>query len=374
MESNQRDLPPPSTLGRMSSTMSTALPPFSYSWQGTESMQHWLVAKAEEDRRASEQEKTRQESLRLEQRKVEHAMLMDALRAGVPLHMVPFIFCGGNGHSNSNRLLDILQQYPSQPPRRTSVSTASHQTFPSPRISTTLPPISQQPSQVTPPEPQRDARTMPQNPFGASTLPARPVAGDIPLQLPAFGAPAIPGTSVLRPMEGPTQGQQYIPTPQTPQRAPVRSASRTRRSSPSISFHHWVPPGQSQSQGSLSKGQTEPNQQTPSQSTNNTETSPSRKRKSISFHHHGPPSVHSSDGTAKAPRLGAHSPTGMIFHNFGPHDHQHQKQRSGSVSQDSQPVDEDSDYLRKQRLGLAARAAGQDTGEYPKQIASKHLD
>lgn len=62
---------------------------------------HWLNAKTWEDRRMQETQRTKQEALKLEQRKYELSMLRDALRAGVPLHLVPVLFGGAAPPSRS---------------------------------------------------------------------------------------------------------------------------------------------------------------------------------------------------------------------------------------------------------------------------------
>ena len=63
-----------------------------------------LEFKAEEERRKQEEEKTRQESLRLEQRKIEAAILHDALHGGIPPQMVPIIYAGiGSARTGADR-------------------------------------------------------------------------------------------------------------------------------------------------------------------------------------------------------------------------------------------------------------------------------
>ena len=78
-------LPPPPT-------MPTCVPPLPPAWEGTDKMLDWLSAKMEEDKRRQEEERTRQRTLLLEQRRVEHLMLSDAVRAGVPPNMIPTMF------------------------------------------------------------------------------------------------------------------------------------------------------------------------------------------------------------------------------------------------------------------------------------------
>ncbi|KAG9773573.1 hypothetical protein KCU88_g5741, partial [Aureobasidium melanogenum] len=81
-------------------------------WAGQdESMRSWLHAKAEEDRRKQEEEKTRQETLRLDRRRIEQSMLRDSLQGGVPPAMVPLIFAGIGGGSLPGQALEWAQQY-----------------------------------------------------------------------------------------------------------------------------------------------------------------------------------------------------------------------------------------------------------------------
>ncbi|KAL5583701.1 hypothetical protein FOVSG1_015052 [Fusarium oxysporum f. sp. vasinfectum] len=62
-------------------------------WQAAEEyMRNWLPAKVEEDKRRREEERTKQESLHLEQRTVEMDMLCTSLQDGIPPAMIPLIF------------------------------------------------------------------------------------------------------------------------------------------------------------------------------------------------------------------------------------------------------------------------------------------
>lgn len=261
-----------------------------------EHMQHWLQAKAEDDRRSQEEEKTRQEALKLEQRKIEQAILADSLRSGVPPHMLPFLFASmnGNGPSYPEPTPDMAHQW------LRSGATQIHATSRSPRshiqaslpgsgVSTTLPPLPQH-LQTAPAGPQRDLPST--NPTLYTSSPnIPPGAGSITTHVPPSHSAT---TGVLkpvgrpaRPVDVPTPGQIQIPpnfstTPRTSvsqqqqQTATTRSEPRTRRSSPSISFHHWVPP-QAQAQAQASGPA-------------DAHTQPGRKRKSSYPHHdHAPP-------------------------------------------------------------------------------------
>lgn len=291
MDSSQINLPPLSSLTRLPKSMPAPMPPAPGYSEGPEQMQHWLQAKTEDDRRSQEEEKTRQEALKLEQRKVEQAILADSLRAGVPPHMLPLLFtglCAGNAISNSTQ--DMIQQSAVQTSRAESPRSRFQPAFQGPGISTTFPPLAQPPAGS-----QRDLPAV--NPTlhatAAQNVPPRTEnsAANLPPSHSATAGILKPVGHLARPVEVPGQA----PTPpnfpsithatasqQQQQNAAIRNDSMPRRSSPSISFHHWVPPqAHMQADGQISS---------------------SRKRKSSYPHHHQapPPSIHSSDTPARA--------------------------------------------------------------------------
>jgi hypothetical protein len=62
-------------------------------WRGAEeSMRDWLQASVEENKKRQTEERTRQESLRLEQRKVEMDMMCTSLQGGIPPALIPLVF------------------------------------------------------------------------------------------------------------------------------------------------------------------------------------------------------------------------------------------------------------------------------------------
>lgn len=101
-------LPPPPA-------MPTRVPPLPTAWHGTDRMSEWLKAKAEEDKRRQEEERTHQAQLILELRRVEQAMISDSLRAGVPPHMIPMIFNGVHTTGANPHLAMELQRQWSAP-------------------------------------------------------------------------------------------------------------------------------------------------------------------------------------------------------------------------------------------------------------------
>ncbi|OBT55219.1 hypothetical protein VE04_05154 [Pseudogymnoascus sp. 24MN13] len=80
-------------------------------WHGAEeSMRTWLQAKSEEDKRRQEEERTAQESLRLEQRRIEHDILRTSLSGGIPPHLIPLVFAGVGGGSLPSAGLEWAQR------------------------------------------------------------------------------------------------------------------------------------------------------------------------------------------------------------------------------------------------------------------------
>ncbi|KAI5364145.1 hypothetical protein Slin14017_G061090 [Septoria linicola] len=248
---------PPTSLG----SQLGAIPDPPRQWAGQEDhMRNWLAAKAEEDKRKQEEEKTRQETLRLEQRKIESDMLRESLRAGVPPAMVPMIYAGIGGGNLFNISMDWLQQYASQ------LQVSQQQQ------------LQQQPS----PDMRRDGRLIGPPvpaPFPTAQHPqhqqvlhtqstAEPVAPPGPLQT-TFSAyqpspgrhqqqqqqqhTSAPRTAAHTQLPRLTTNEMYVHQPPPPSGTshPLQQSQTVHQdqatSSPSIYFHHWVPPSESKS-------------------------------------------------------------------------------------------------------------------------------
>ena len=236
--------PGPSSLGQSLGH----LPAQPSQWQGQEdSMRHWLVAKAEEDKRKQEEEKTKQEVLRLDQRRIEQSMLRESLQAGVPPAMVPMIYAGIGGANLANVSVDWLQQYASQ--LQQSQQQIQHQTSP---------------------EMQRESRLIGQTPGFRSAAPQSAQArhaeqnqAQVPPLQTTFSAyqptpqQRAPQTSIPRsathtqlPRLTTNEMHVYQPPSATPGSAHPLQQIQTIHpdqptSSPSIYFHHGVPPNES---------------------------------------------------------------------------------------------------------------------------------
>ncbi|KAH7155065.1 hypothetical protein B0J13DRAFT_216560 [Dactylonectria estremocensis] len=233
--------PPPPSLGPSHQQRESwaQLPAPPQQWQGAEEpMKHWLLARAEEDKRKQEEERTRQESLRLEQRKVEMDMLRTSLSGGIPPAMVPLVFAGlGNGGALSQAALEWTQQFmpQSQPPRA--------QLMP--------------PQGAVSPEHQRDVQPAPAPPGQYHNLPPVPPPAQPGYAYP--GSPARPrGQTVVGTVGRPVAIGSNLPSLNTNMSQPTHGAGppmaahphmqqaqpplAETQASPSIYFHHWQPP------------------------------------------------------------------------------------------------------------------------------------
>jgi hypothetical protein len=291
MSSHHRGLPPPVGMQlpppeRQPSVMGAslgALPAPPSQWQGQDhpdSMRNWLTAKAEEDRRKQEEEKTRQETMRLDQRKIEQSMLRESLQGGIPPVMVPLIFAGMGGGALPAQTLEWAQHYMAQMTIQNQQQQAQLAQEQQQRVQQQQAQQQQQqlpPSQHMSPDVRRDNRMIPPNPYGGHQ-PLQP-APQPAQQLPQLPPPQRQQSTIL---SGPTSaprpstsssnlarlnttetnaqiqqqhhdiqpqiGNQSLIQPhplqpaqsqQQQQQDPQPSASGT---APGLFFHHWTPP------------------------------------------------------------------------------------------------------------------------------------
>lgn len=328
----RRELPIPSAMSRPAEPSIPAvsppsqLPTLDPAYYSEDSIRQWLRTRAEEDRRRQEEERTRQESLKLEQRRIEQSMLRDAFQGGVPPQMVPLIFVGLGGKS-LNMQTDVAQQIDSsiqqaqswQQPYR--AHTAQQQPLPT-QVPSRLPPPGSETSQSLPADIRRDNnRAIPPNPYASQPAPPRTSSppqptppsptqtqlyrGSLqPARLHSFGdaqsnssMPRLNTTEIQFSHSshnvGPAQpqpglGSTYVPGVPTsaPPPAPTRPETQANQS-PSIYFHHWVPPSQSQPSTPSTRGRQESASRPHAQG--ETHTSPGRKRKAVGSHPPPPP-------------------------------------------------------------------------------------
>ncbi|KAI1629230.1 hypothetical protein EDD37DRAFT_644990 [Exophiala viscosa] len=254
MNNSHRGLPlpaglslPPPDRGHSTAPLTLGhLPAPPSQWTGQDdSMRSWLHAKAEEDRRKQEEEKTRQEGLRLDQRRIEQNMLRESLQGGVPPPMVPLIFAGIGGGNLPSHTLEWAQQYLAtlsiQNQQQQQQIQAQHQQL-----------------QQMSPDTHRDSRAIPPNPYGESQPPqsAQPSQGSISAQGgPTHGqsrnsiSSQPPATALSR-----LNTTEFIPTLTTNQShrhslhhplQQTQTAGADQPSGPGLFFHHWTPPNPS---------------------------------------------------------------------------------------------------------------------------------
>lgn len=294
MSTPHRGLPPPSAMtlpapdrGPPPTTLSMGMPPAPSQWQGAdESMRTWLNAKSEDDRRKQEEEKSRQESYRLETRKIEHTMLRDSLAGGVPPYMVPMVFAGIGGGNLANASLEWAQHYMAQISLQQQVQLQQQQQQQQQQHVQQHQQQHQVQQAQPSPEPRRDNSRIPvgpqPNPYGApqiaqqsqmtQTSPGPPLTAQP--QLGTTFAPPYQGTAIERsrtqpniqaapPTSAPrssntlprlnTAEMQIQPPPTAPttlqlpgqhhlQQTQSAPPAEQPSSSPTIYFHHWVPP------------------------------------------------------------------------------------------------------------------------------------
>ncbi|KAK3052764.1 hypothetical protein LTR09_006247 [Extremus antarcticus] len=251
MSTPHRGLPPPSAMtlpdpGRphqifqpSSNTLPNAPSPFD---NHGESYKAWMAAKAEEEKRKQEEERTRQEVNRLEQRRLEQSMLREALQAGVPPAAIPLIYAGiewlqqyaGQMQANQHQ---VLQQQQSSPELRRE-----------PRLIGQVPPAYPitQPHQVVPSQHPEQSQ---QQPPAHSTFsayqpgPPRPPPTSAPRSATHTSLPRLTTADIYNQQPNQHQG----PSSAHPLQQSQTISQDHPTSSPSIYFHHWVPPNESKS-------------------------------------------------------------------------------------------------------------------------------
>lgn len=324
----RRELPPPAAMTRPTDppipTASSQghLPTLDPAYYSEDSMRQWLRTKAEEDRRRQEEERTHQETLKLEQRRIEQSMLRDAFQAGVPPQMVPLIFMGiGGGSLNvppdvAHEMDMSIQQAQSWQQQQR----AQQQAMPA-QINSRLPPPGSDLSQPLPPDVRRDNnRAIPPNPYASQPAPVRTTSPPHPVpasptqtqlyrgslqssRLHSFVDPQshqpMPrlNTSEIQFAQSPhnigsTQPQpgaapSYVPVSASAPPSATTKPETQSTQSPSIYFHHWVPPGQSQPSTPSARGRQESSSRSHGQG--EAHTSPGRKRKAAGSHPPPPP-------------------------------------------------------------------------------------
>ncbi|KAI5797705.1 hypothetical protein EDC01DRAFT_629088 [Geopyxis carbonaria] len=271
-----------------------------------ESMRTWLQTKMEEERRRAEEERTRQEQFRGETRRVELEMMREAFKHNVPPPLVPLIFMGpgvvktSSGewvHEYVNQQLGMFQQQahpgtgghqiqPGQPPaspsqgpplRREgrSIHRMHQQPIVAPVPTPPVPQMGPRSSGTTaappppPPPPQQQGyhpsyqiqgtrsgppqsqppiqpaqQSLPPPPPG-STRSTLPRINTNELQIQQVQQPPVPPNAppnIQQMPMGPPPGAQLPPHGPPTSQGPGHNENPPVTQSPSIFFHHWVPP------------------------------------------------------------------------------------------------------------------------------------
>ncbi len=365
MSTQHRGLPPISLPdpGRRPSSYHQpldAMPNPPNQWQGQEeSMRNWLVAKAEEDKRKQEEEKTKQETLRLDQRRIEQSMLREALAGGVPPTMVPMIYAGIGGSNLAQVSLDWVQQYAGQ-------LQATHQQIQqqhaSPELRREPRMISQTPAAYAQPPPQQvlPSQHEPQQPQQSQALHTTFSAYQLaPSRPPPTSAPRSATHTQLPRL---TTNDMYVHQP-TQERGPGSAhplqQSQTIQqdqptSSPSIYFHHWVPPNEAkntQPQTPASKG--EPLSAIPGSHLSESEYKESpRKRKAQGPHQPAPPPSAGPHHSSPPFGTGAPAPKKRLSH-----------QRSGSSASMRENESRPDSRREQEQTQTSQPASGQPSEE-----------
>ena len=232
----------------------TAPPPLGHlpappsQWAGQDdSMRSWLHAKAEEDRRKQEEEKTRQEGFRLDQRRIEQDMLRESLQGGIPPPMVPLIFAGIGGGNLPAHTLEWAQQYLASltiqnQQQQQQIQAQQQQLHQQQQI---------QSQQQMSPDHHRDSRMVSSNAY----TPHQPLQPPPPAQPSVNAQPVQSRASISDPVGGPAtlsrlNTTEFISNSTTSQtnRQPLhplqqaQTASSEQSSGPGLFFHHWTPP------------------------------------------------------------------------------------------------------------------------------------
>ncbi|KAK2740188.1 hypothetical protein FQN57_006199 [Myotisia sp. PD_48] len=308
MDPSHRNLPPPMAMGlpsvaEMSPSSSRAFPPPPPTqWQDPDSMRQWLKAKAEEEKRKQEQERTHQETLKLDQRRIEHNMLREALDSRIPSHMVPLVFTSLAGPSNfqlAQQYISQLSQHPNstrmppssasssssppsaqhQHPRQDYPVTQHHHTH-FPHVPLAQNHQHQQPttphtansSKLMPPDPNAENREIAPNPYatsdgyppGTGSLQQTPpslshstsssqltsghsqsATSTAPVYLPRISTSELQLQTSTPYNSGSATGPAVPARPNTHHKQDSNSAPQPSQTSPAISFHHWTPPNRS---------------------------------------------------------------------------------------------------------------------------------
>ena len=227
---------------------------------GEELYRDWLHAKAEVDKRGQEEERTKQETLRLEQRRIEESMLHTSLRGGIPPYMIPMVFAGMGGGNLPQQSVDFAERFMAQAHRLQDQQLQIQQQSITRPGSPSMRREERTMSHAYPPSHHPIAATLPSSvPTGAAGSSSVFAAG-YNIGSPNSRQRPLPGPSHLGHASQTTQlprlntGEMQIhPPPQAPPQTlpgqPLQSQTSQEQEtgqSSELYFHHWVPPASQQ--------------------------------------------------------------------------------------------------------------------------------
>lgn len=336
MTTPHRALPPPAAMALSSPPGSNpSLGQLPQPWPGSdESLKTWLQAKTEEEKRRAEEERTRQEQLRGDTRRVELEMLKELLKYGVPPALIPLMFMGPGfktsggewvqdyvAHQMSAMQQHQQQQQPQQRGHPAGQHPMQHAPVPSSppgpslrREIRSIHQIHQQATGMNPttsspappslqPSPSHHHQSQSQAPPPPPSVQQQPVghipgAGNVPVGPPSQPPPPPQGyiTTYQLPNTGaiPRSGSQSQPTLHQGQ---SRSGGLPRINTGELQIQHVHPsvPGQ-MTMGPPPAGSTQASQQ----GSIHQETAAPAPSQSIFFHHWVPPHSQTSSGASSS--------------------------------------------------------------------------
>lgn len=235
-------------------------------------MRTWLQAKSEEDKRRQEEEKTAQESLRLEQRRIEHDILRTSLSGGIPPHLIPLVFAGMGGGNLPSAGLEWAQRY---------VAQEQQQQLPPPQQQLTSAVV---PAQPPSPMLRREDRQI-SHPYVHSSHTAPPTIPSTPVATLSQQPPFVQGQSGPGYSTSPPRSRTQLPGPSALARTP-QSGALPRLNTGDVQILQSQPPvSQAQSQQQTQPSEPSPQQQSPG----------------IYFHHWQPPTSQAATGPSTQP-------------------------------------------------------------------------
>jgi hypothetical protein len=257
--------PPPPAAPPGSASAGHPPPPLQWPAAGPEhpTTPNYYASRIEEERTKQEEQRTHQDSLQLERRKIEQSMLVEALRSGVSANLVPLIFMGISHAKLPPVAAELLQIV--LPPLLQQQQQRQQQTLQQLQEQQTQPPPQQQYAGQQSPESARGHAPGPQyQPQGIPAGPQTPLAPG-GQYAPYPSGPASGGRGGA--MSGPPSSQrsqfsaaaglpriiteplQGFLVPGGGQPGAQQHAQEQQQQSPGISFQMWHPPSTQASSG-----------------------------------------------------------------------------------------------------------------------------